>query len=353
MSSAPSIEALTAALRRIPDPQRGADIVTSGAVRELRIETGKARFLLALVEPTGEKAQATLAAAERAAMAVPGVAEVSARVVQAAPKASDGLPQKQAIPGTRRVVAVSSGKGGVGKSTVCVNLACAMQLAGDHVGVLDGDIYGPDIPMMLGVKGKPQGSGDKLFPFVAHGMQVMSMGMLVPEDQPMIWRGPMLNKAVQQFMFQVDWHDLDWLFVDMPPGTGDVQLTLTQNTDITGAVVVTTPQDVSVLDVRKAVRMFERIDVPVLGVVENMSWFQPPGSTERYALFGSGGGERIAREFGIPLLGQIPIGIPVREGGDRGAPITLTDPDGEIGMAFRAAARRLVERIRETETATT
>lgn len=351
MSAEPSTESLSAALRRVPDPDRGGDIVASGAVRELRLEGGKARFLLALVKPSGETAQATLAAAERAVMAIPGVAEVSARIVQAAPQ-SAGLPGKQPIPGARHVVAVSSGKGGVGKSTVCVNLAAAMQLEGARVGILDGDIYGPNIPLMLGVTGKPEGSAERLFPFVAHGMQVMSMGMLVPEDQPMIWRGPMLNKAVQQFMFQVDWHDLDWLFVDMPPGTGDVQLTLTQNTDITGAVVVTTPQDVAVLDVRKAVRMFERIDVPVLGVVENMSWFQPPGSQERYALFGSGGGDRIAREFRIPLLGQIPIGIPVREGGDRGKPITLTDPHGEIAQAFRVAARRMVERVHALETAT-
>ena len=352
MSSAPTPELLSAALRRVPDPDRQGDIVATGAVRELRIADGKARFILALLKTAGEAAEATKAAAERAAMSVPGVAEVQVRVVQAAPAAA-GMPAKQPIPGARRVVAVSSGKGGVGKSTVCVNLAAAMQLDGAKVGVLDGDIYGPNIPLMLGVSGKPQGNADRLFPFVAHGMQVMSMGLLVTEDQPMIWRGPMLNKAVQQFMFQVDWHDLDWLFVDMPPGTGDVQLTLTQNTDITGAVVVTTPQDVSVLDVRKAIRMFERIDVPVLGVVENMSWFQPPGSQERFEIFGKGGGERIQREFGVPLLGQIPIGIQVREGGDRGAPITLTDPDGDIARAFRAAARRMVERVRELETAST
>ncbi|MFO1053396.1 MAG: Mrp/NBP35 family ATP-binding protein [Planctomycetota bacterium] len=340
----PTVEQIHSALRAIPDPDRGGDVVGSGAVRELRVVDGKARFLLALLQPRTEAAAATRAAAERAAMTVPGVAEVEVTVVQAAPQGS-GLPAKRPIRGVKHVVAVSSGKGGVGKSTVCVNLACAMKLEGHRVGVLDGDIYGPNIPLMLGVSGKPQGNSELLFPFIAHGMQVMSMGLLVPDDQPLIWRGAMLNKAVQQFMFQVDWHELDWLFVDLPPGTGDVQLTLTQNTDIAGAVVVTTPQAVSVLDVRKAVRMFERIDVPVLGIVENMSWFQPPGSRERYELFGSGGGRRVADEFKVPLLGQIPIGLAVREGGDTGTPITLAQPDSEISKAFRAAARRMAERV--------
>jgi ATP-binding protein involved in chromosome partitioning len=337
-------EAVLTALRQIPDPDRGADIVSANAVRELRVEAGKARFLLALLKTATPAAEATRAAAERVTMAVPGIAEVQVKLVNAPPEQA-GLPGKRPIPGARHVIAVSSGKGGVGKSTVCVNLACATQALGFKVGVLDGDIYGPNIPLMLGVKGRPEGRADRLFPFVAHGIQVMSMGMLVPDDQPMIWRGPMLNKAVQQFMFQVDWHDLDFLFVDMPPGTGDVQLTLTQNTDISGAVVVTTPQEVAILDVRKAIRMFEKIEVPVLGVVENMSWFEPPGSSERYPIFGSGGGARIEKEFGVPLLGQIPIGIAVREGGDTGAPVTLTDPDGPIALAFRSAAQAMIDRI--------
>src|SRR5690606_6160271 len=202
---------------------------------------GRVRFLLALLKTATPEAAATRAAAERAAMSVPGVADVQVKLVNAPPDAAAGMPAKRPIPGTKHVIAVSSGKGGVGKSTVCVNLAAATQQLGHRGGVLDGDIYGPNVPLMLGVEGQPSGTADKLFPFVAHGIQVMSMGLLVPDDQPMIWRGPMLNKAVQQFMFQVDWHDLDYLFVDLPPGTGDVQLTLTQNTDISGAVVVTTP----------------------------------------------------------------------------------------------------------------
>ncbi len=292
-------------------------------------------------------------------MALPGVAEVRAQLVNAAPQSTGagasgfGMPKKQPIPGARHVIAVSSGKGGVGKSTVCVNLACSVMRTGARVGILDGDIYGPNIPLMIGAHGTPTGTREKIDPMEAHGLQVMSMGLLVPEDQPMIWRGPMLNKAVQQFMFQVDWHDLDYLFVDLPPGTGDVQLTLTQNTEITGAVVVTTPQEVAVLDVRKAIRMFEKIEVPILGVVENMSWFQPPGGDQRYELFGSGGGARIEAEFGVPLLGQIPIGIAVREGGDSGRPVTIADPDGEVARAFGSVAARLIERIESIERAGT
>jgi ATP-binding protein involved in chromosome partitioning len=343
-----------AAIGGLREPSTGRELVALGAIRELRIEGGQVSFYLALPQTGTPEAKALHAEVERRVMALPGIGAVNARLVNAAPTAPPGgapgagLPGKRPIPGVRHVIAVSSGKGGVGKSTVCVNLACALRATGARVGVLDGDIYGPNIPLMLGARGTPTGTRDKLHPMEAHGLQVMSMGLLVPEDQPMIWRGPMLNKAVQQFMFQVDWDDLDYLFVDMPPGTGDVQLTLTQNTDITGAVVVTTPQEVAVLDVRKAIRMFEKIEVPILGVVENMSWFQPPGSSERYELFGSGGAQRIEREFGVPVLGQIPIGIEVRSGGDEGSPVVVAEPDGPIAAAFRAAADRLVDRIRQS-----
>jgi ATP-binding protein involved in chromosome partitioning len=337
MNASITPDAVLSALSKVIDP---------GQVQDLRIDpSGEVQFKL---QPAGS---APLPAnlrreAESAVMALPGVAKVQVLigVPRSAPGGAGGLPPKRAIPGVRRVVAVSSGKGGVGKSTVAVNLACALQRSGHRVGILDGDVYGPNIPTMLGVRGKPSGTADRIDPFLTHGMQVMSMGMLVPEEQPMIWRGPMLNKAVQQFMFQVGWHDLDWLIVDMPPGTGDVQLTLAQNTNVDGAVVVTTPQLVSVQDVRKAVRMFGQMEIPVLGIVENMSWFQPPGHDERYEIFGSGGGRRIADEFRVPLLGQIPIGLAVREGGDSGEPITLADPDSPIAQAFMQAAEQLVQR---------
>jgi ATP-binding protein involved in chromosome partitioning len=255
------------------------------------------------------------------------------------------LGNKGTIPGVRNVLAVSSGKGGVGKSTVAVNLAAALHLAGAKVGVLDADIHGPNVAMMLGVKGKPSITGNRMTPLSAHGMQVMSMALLVAEDQPIIWRGPMLHSAIRQFLFDVAWADLDYLVVDLPPGTGDAQLSLAQQAHVMGAVIVTTPQDVSVLDVKKAIRMFQTVNVPLLGVVENMAWFTPPGTHERYEIFGNGGGKRLEREFGLPLLGQIPIDLAVREGGDHGVPVTLSHPNCEVALCFRDIGGKLAARI--------
>ncbi len=338
---------ILAALRTIQHPKLDKNIVDIGFIKDLATDKGAVSFTLSLTPSAASEQGRLKAQAEVAVMQVSGVASVDINVTApaAAPAAAAGLPAKRPIPGVKQVIAVSSGKGGVGKSTVTVNLACALMQQGARVGILDADVYGPNIPLMLDVTGAPEGTNESIQPFERHGIQVMSMGLLVPEDQPMIWRGPMLNKAIQQFMFQVAWKDLDYLFVDMPPGTGDVQLTLTQNTDITGAVIVTTPQEVAVLDVKKAVRMFEKTSVRNLGVVENMSFFTPPGHSERYEIFGSGGGKRIEDEFGVPLLGQIPIGISVREGGDTGNPIVLAEPDGEIAQAFKAAAEKLTAEI--------
>jgi ATP-binding protein involved in chromosome partitioning len=347
MSKNPVREAdVLAALRAVMDPDLQRDIVSLNFVRDVRIDGGSVAFTVNLTTPACPAKHKLKAQAEREVMRLPGVAEVDVTMTATvAGPAASSLPGKQPIPGAKNVIAVSSGKGGVGKSTVCVNIACALSQCGARVGILDGDVYGPNIPLMLGVTGRPQGTNDRIFPFVRNGIQVISMGLLVPEDQPMIWRGPMLNKAVQQFMFQVDWRDLDYLLVDLPPGTGDVQLTLTQNTQIRGAVIVTTPQEVALQDVRKAIRMFEKVGAPCLGIVENMSYFAPPGSNERYEIFGSGGGARLAEEFGIPLLGQIPIGIEVRAGGDSGRPVTLAEPDGAIARAFRDVANQLAARI--------
>ncbi len=339
--------AILRALHTLQDPERRKDIVTLGYVKKVTIDAGRVTVVLEPANQAPAAKDALRAEAERVIMGLEGVAEV--RIDMPAPfggrPQQDAMMEKRPIPGAKHVIAVSSGKGGVGKSTVTVNLACALKASGARVGILDGDVYGPNIPLMLGVTGEPAGSNNRIFPFVSHDIQVISMGLLVDDSQPMIWRGPMLNKAVQQFMFQVDWHDLDYLLVDMPPGTGDVQLTLTQNTQLSGAVIVTTPQQVSVLDVKKAVRMFDKVGVPCLGVVENMSYFTPPGSTERYEIFGSGGGAEIEREFDIPLLGQVPIGLGVREGGDKGTPITLAEPNGEIAQAFQAIADATVRRL--------
>jgi ATP-binding protein involved in chromosome partitioning len=267
--------------------------------------------------------------------------EMTARVTASRPV----LGNKGIIPGVKNVVAVSSGKGGVGKSTVAVNLACALRQTGARVGILDADVYGPNVPMMLGVSGQPAVVDKKIVPFERHGLQVMSMALLVADDQPVIWRGPMLHSAVRQFLFDVAWHDLDYLVVDLPPGTGDAQLSLSQQAHLMGAVIVTTPQDVSVLDVKKAIRMFQTVNVPILGVVENMAWFSPPGSSERYHLFGQGGGAKIEREFGVPLLGQIPIEIAVREGGDGGNPIVVAAPASASAKALTEIAGKVAQRI--------
>ena len=333
------------ALRAVQDPDLHKDIVSLDFVKDLRVCGGNVAFRIELTTPACPVKDLMKAQAEDAVKVLRGVDQVnvtmSARVTQSRPL----LGQKGVIGGVKNVVAVSSGKGGVGKSTVAVNLACALQQTGARVGVLDADVHGPNVPLMLGVRGEPRSEGNKIIPFQAHGLQVMSMGLLVAEDQPVIWRGPMLHSAVKQFLFDVDWRELDYLVVDLPPGTGDAQISLSQQSHIAGAVIVTTPQDVSVLDVKKAIRMFQQVQVPILGVVENMAWFTPPGSRERYELFGRGGGARIEREFGIPLLGQVPIEIAVREGGDSGQPVVVAQPQSEVARAFRDLAGRVAARI--------
>jgi ATP-binding protein involved in chromosome partitioning len=333
------------ALRSVRDPDLHQDIVALGFVKQLRICGNNVAFEIELTTPACPVKELMKGQAERAVRALPGVErvdiEMTARVTASRPVLGD----KGLIPGVKNVIAVSSGKGGVGKSTVAVNLACALQRTGARVGILDADVYGPNVPLMLGLRGQPDVRDKKIVPFERYGLQVMSMALLVAEDQPVIWRGPMLHSAVRQFLFDVAWSDLDYLVVDLPPGTGDAQLSLSQQAHLMGAVIVTTPQDVSVLDVRKAIRMFQTVNVPILGVVENMAWFTPPGQTERYHLFGQGGGEKIQREFGVPLLGQIPIEIAVREGGDSGNPITVAAPDSPSARAFGDIAGKIAQRI--------
>jgi ATP-binding protein involved in chromosome partitioning len=343
--TAPTDAVVLEALRAVRDPDLHQDIVTLGFVKDLKICGGNVAFSIELTTPACPVKDLMKAQAERAVAALPGVAkvaiEMTARVTQSRPV----LGNKGMIPGVKNVLAVSSGKGGVGKSTIAVNLACSLQRSGARVGILDADVYGPNVPLMLGVTGQPTVVDKKIVPFERHGLQVMSMALLVAEDQPVIWRGPMLHSAVRQFLFDVAWHDLDYLVVDLPPGTGDAQLSLSQQAHLMGAVIVTTPQDVSVLDVRKAIRMFQTVNVPVLGVVENMSWFTPPGTTERYHLFGEGGGAKIEREFGVPLLGQVPIEMAVREGGDHGMPVTIAAPDSASARAMSAIAGKVAQRV--------
>jgi ATP-binding protein involved in chromosome partitioning len=344
-TAAPTEAAVLDALRAVQDPDLHQDIVTLGFVKDLRICGDQVAFQIELTTPACPVKDLMKAQAERAVKALPGVASVAIEMTARVTASRPVLGNKGVIPGVKNVVAVSSGKGGVGKSTVAVNLACALRQTGARVGILDADVYGPNVPLMLGVTGQPAVVDKKIVPFERHGLQVMSMALLVAEDQPVIWRGPMLHSAVRQFLFDVAWHDLDYLVVDLPPGTGDAQLSLSQQAHLMGAVIVTTPQDVSVLDVKKAIRMFQTVNVPILGVVENMAWFSPPGSSERYHLFGQGGGVKIEREFGVPLLGQIPIEIAVREGGDGGNPIVVAAPASASAKAMTEIAGKVAQRI--------
>jgi ATP-binding protein involved in chromosome partitioning len=258
-------------------------------------------------------------------------------VMDAAPRAQaprGSVPAPVAYPKLGRIIAVSSGKGGVGKSTVCVNLAVSLARGGAKVGILDADIYGPNIPRMMGVNEAPRVIGDRIIPLEAHGVKVMSLGFIIERDQPAIWRGPIVMKIITQFLGDVDWGQLDYLLVDMPPGTGDAQLSLVQATNVHGAIIVTTPQEVSVGDALRGAKMFQRVGVPVLGIVENMSWLECPHCGKPTALFGSGGGQRLADELELPLLGQIPLAPNVTQGGDTGAPIVVADPRSAPALAL-------------------
>src|SRR5438309_11851893 len=258
-----------------------------------------------------------------------------------------GAPGGEFIPEVKHTVAVSSGKGGVGKSTVAVNLALALKQSGSQVGRVDGDVYGPDVPRRMGAKGRPGMCDNKIIPVEAHGIKIMSIGLLVAEREALVWRGPMIHSAVQQFLRDVNWGPLDYLVFDMPPGTGDAQLSLSQVVPLSGVVMVTTPQEVALLDVRKALGMFRKLNVPILGVVENMSYFVAPDTGMRYSIFGEGGGRRLAEEYGVPLLAQVPLDQDTRVAGDEGMPITLRRPDSPQVQTFRELAAAVQRRLGE------
>ena len=334
-------------LSKIKDPDLGKDIVTLDFIKDLKIDGGDVSFRIVLTTPACPVKDAFEQEARDLVGASDGVSNVSVTMDAEVPKGR-GIANNVAVPGVKNIVAVSSGKGGVGKSTVAVNLAAALSLNGAKVGLMDADVYGPNIPIMLGIAGnQPQiGEGNKLIPLEAHGMKVISMAVLVPADKPMILRGPMLHGVVRQFLTDVDWGELDYLIVDMPPGTGDVQLSLAQLVPVQGAVLVTTPQKVSLSDVTRAHRMFEQVAVPVIGVIENMSYFVPPDMPEkRYNIFGEGGGAKFADENGIPFLGEVPIGLEVREGGDVGTPVVVSHPDSPQAAAFRKVAEEVARQV--------
>lgn len=340
-------EKILGRLGKIVDPDLGKDIVSLGFVRDVRIEGGDVSFRIVLTTPACPVKEMFNDQARQLVGEIEGVKNVAVTLDAEVPKGR-GIANNVAIPGVKNIIAVSSGKGGVGKSTVAVNLAVSLSHNGAKVGLMDADVYGPNIPIMLGATGRqPEvGEGNKLLPIEAHGIRMISMAVLVPPDKPMVLRGPMLHGVVSQFLSDVLWGDLDYLIVDMPPGTGDVQLSLAQLVPVQGAVLVTTPQMVSLSDVTRALKMFEQVAVPVLGVVENMSYFVPPDDPDkRYDIFGTGGGERLAESHGIPLLGQVPIGLEVRESGDNGVPVMVSHPDSPQSNAFRKAAEELARQV--------
>jgi ATP-binding protein involved in chromosome partitioning len=353
MSTQPVTEAgVLDVLRSIKDPDAGKDIVSLGLVRDLAIEGGFVSFTLAFTTQPPSSKVALHSGASKALSQMPGVSKVqikmgSAAQARAAHAHAPGAaaPAPEFIPEVKHTVAVSSGKGGVGKSTVAVNLALALKQAGAQVGLVDIDVYGPDVPLMMGARGRPGMFDNKIIPVEAHGIKIMSIGLLVAEREALVWRGPMIHSAVQQFLRDVMWGALDYLVFDMPPGTGDAQLSLSQVVPLSGVVMVTTPQDVALLDVRKALGMFRKLNVPILGIVENMSYFVAPDTGAKYAIFGEGGGARVADEFGVPMLGQIPLEMETRRGGDAGVPIVVGQPASTQARAFREVAAAVSARV--------
>jgi ATP-binding protein involved in chromosome partitioning len=334
------------ALKAIKDPDLHKDIVTLGFVKDLNINGGDVSFRLVLTTPSCPVRDAFETQAQEVVGSIEGVTSVKVTMDAEVPKGR-GIANNVAIPGVKNIIAVSSGKGGVGKSTVAVNLAVALSLGGAKVGLMDADIYGPNVPIMLGVGHQQPYIGDYgLIPLQAHGIKLISMAVLQPGDKPMIVRGPILHGIVRQFLAEVMWGELDYLIVDMPPGTGDVQLSLAQLVPVQGAVLVTTPQEVSLADVRRALRMFEQVAVPVLGVVENMSYFVPPDMPEkRYHIFGQGGGQKLANQYGVPFLGEVPLGLEVREASDTGTPVVISQPDSPQAKAFVKVAEEVARQI--------
>lgn len=344
MSKPITEEMILDALKAVKDPDLHRDIVSLGMIRDVKVCGGISSFRFVLTTPACPVRDKLQEEAHRVVMAIPGMEAVEIAMQAEVPKARGAI-DASAIEGIKHIVAVSSGKGGVGKSTVAVNLAVALAQMGAQVGILDTDVYGPNVPIMLGGRDVPRARGEKIVPPVYHGVKTMSIGLLNPGDKAVVWRGPMLHSAVGQFLRQVEWGDLDYLVVDMPPGTGDVQLSLAQMVSLAGAVLVTTPQEVALSDVRKAYNMFDQLHVPCLGLVENMSYFICHKCDEKHFIFGEGGGRALAERYGVPLLGTIPLSESVREGGDLGVPIVVGAPDSAQARAFKDVAGNVAAQI--------
>lgn len=340
-------QALMDALKGVVDPNTGRDFVSGRQIKNVRIDGGDVAFELELGYPARSQEAALRKSLVAAARAVPGVDNVSVNVSS---KVTSHAVQRgvQLLPGVKNIIAVASGKGGVGKSTTAVNLALALAAEGATVGLLDADVYGPSQPMMLGIEGRPESEdGQRMEPLQNHGLQVMSIGFMIEADNPMIWRGPMATQALEQMLKQTNWRDLDYLIVDMPPGTGDIQLTLSQRVPLTGAVIVTTPQDIALLDARKGLKMFEKVGVPILGVVENMAVHVCTNCGHTEHIFGADGGRKMSEQYGVDYLGALPLAMSIREQADGGRPTVVSDPDGEIAGLYKAVARKVAVKVAE------
>ena len=333
------------ALKVVVDPDLHKDIVSLGFIKDLTIDGGRVAFTIELTTPACPVKEQMREQALAAVMRVPGVTSTDIQMSARVREAMFGDGPRQGIPGVKNIIAVGAGKGGVGKTTVAVNLAIALAKCGGKVGMIDGDVYGPNVPIMLGIKTQLITDGQKIIPAEKYGLQVISMGFLTGDDAPIIWRGPMLHGVIQQFFREVRWIDLDYLVIDMPPGTGDVALSLSQTVPVAGAIVVTTPQQVSLADSRRAVAMYKKLNIPPIGVIENMSYFVCGNCGHEADIFGHGGGERMAIELGVPFLGSIPIYQPIREGGDSGVPLVVSEPDSPAARAFTAVAERTAAQL--------
>ena len=343
--AAPTEQAVLEALRAVKDPDLRKDIVSLNFVKDLKITQGKVSFTIQLTTPACPVKKEMERWAKEAVMLVKGVHEVEIHMTASVASGAQGSGM-QMLDGVRNIIAIGSGKGGVGKSTVTVNLAVALARTGAKVGLLDADVYGPNVPMMMGISGRPTARNNRIQPLSNYDVRVMSMGFLTnSEDTPLIWRGPMLHSVIQQFVRQVDWGDLDYLLVDLPPGTGDVQLSLTQTVPLMGAVVVSTPQDVALQDARRAILMFRQVRVEILGIVENMSYFQCPKCNERTHIFNHGGGAQTAEKYGVPFLGEVPIDLTIRVGGDTGKPVAAEAADSLVGHAFAQIAANIAAQV--------
>jgi len=343
--ASPTEAAVLDALRAVKDPDLHKDIVALGFVKQMAIGGGRVAFTIELTTPACPVKDLMRDQAHAAVSALPGVTAVDITMTASVRSVARPEQGKAPVEGVKNIIAVGAGKGGVGKTTVAVNIAVALAARGSRVAIIDGDMYGPNVPIMLGIKGSLETDGQKIKPAERYGVQVVSMGFLTDDDSPVIWRGPMLHGAIQQFFRDVRWKDVDYLIVDLPPGTGDVALSLSQSVPVAGAVVVTTPQSVALADTRRAVHMYRKLNIPVIGILENMSYFACPGCGHESDLFGRGGASDLASTMSVPFLGAIPLQERVRTGGDTGVPVVLGDPESAAARALIMAAERVAQQV--------